>query len=188
MSEREPNTDAPGPTPSGSQLDWGLGEYESTAAELEPVARHVVERAGIERGERVLAPGGRGLVTIWIPEGAIDAMVGIAVQAVRAATSVRSERFPWSDRDAVSGLFAAHGAAVSFEESSLGFVAESPEAYLAGPQAEHPMHIAQRPLLERAGTYEATREQMLAALRKGNEDPAAFRVTSRYLVARITRA
>jgi hypothetical protein len=131
MSAPEPNTDTHRPAPSGSQLDWGLGEYESTAAELAPVARHVVERAGIERGD--------------------------------------------------------HGASVSFEESSVAFVARSPEAYLAGPQAEHPMHIAQRPLLERAGTYEATREQMLAALRQGNEDPAAFRVTSRYMVARITR-
>jgi hypothetical protein len=77
---------------------------------------------------------------------------------------------------------------VSFEESSVAFVAASPEGYLAGPQAEHPMHIAQRPLLERAGTYDATREQMLAVLREGNEDPAAFRVTSPYLVARSTHA
>jgi SAM-dependent methyltransferase len=257
------------------QLDWGIGEYEHTAAELEPVARYVVELAAITPGERVLdiacgtgnaallaaaagaaasgldasrrlvevargraaaegldvsfvvgdlhelpfsdgssdvalsifglifaaqpdraaaelvrvlAPGGRGLVTTWIPEGAIDAMVGVAVRAVQAATGTRVERFPWSDRDAVSNLFARHGASVEFNEASVSFVGDSPEAYLTGPQAEHPMHVASRPLLESAGTYDTVREQMLAALEEGNEDPAAFRVTSRYLVARITRA
>jgi ubiquinone/menaquinone biosynthesis C-methylase UbiE len=35
-------------------VDWGVGEYERTAAELEPAARHVVELAAIAPGERVL--------------------------------------------------------------------------------------------------------------------------------------
>src|SRR4051795_1679188 len=35
-------------------VDWSAGEYERTAAELEPAARHVVGRAAIARGERVL--------------------------------------------------------------------------------------------------------------------------------------
>src|SRR3954451_17387480 len=35
-------------------VDWSVGEYERTAAELEPAARHVVERAAIAPGERVL--------------------------------------------------------------------------------------------------------------------------------------
>ena len=137
---------------------------------------------------RVLAPGGRGLLTIWIPEGTIDAMVGIAIRAIQAATGVAAERFPWSDRDAVSELFARHGASVSFEEASVAFVAESPEAYFTGPQAAHPMHVSSRPMLERAGVYDAVREQMLAVLRDGIEDQETFRVTARRcLVARIRR-
>src|SRR3954447_17323591 len=35
-------------------VDWSAGEYERTAAELEPAARHVVGRAAIAPGERVL--------------------------------------------------------------------------------------------------------------------------------------
>src|SRR3954466_13327935 len=35
-------------------VDWSVGEYERTAAELEPAARHVVERAAIAPGERIL--------------------------------------------------------------------------------------------------------------------------------------
>ena len=35
-------------------VDWGAGEYEQTAAELEPAARHVVALAARAPGERVL--------------------------------------------------------------------------------------------------------------------------------------
>jgi SAM-dependent methyltransferase len=35
-------------------FDWGVGEYEHTAAELEPAARHVVALAEITEGETVL--------------------------------------------------------------------------------------------------------------------------------------
>jgi SAM-dependent methyltransferase len=35
-------------------FDWGVGEYEHTAAELEPAARHVVALAEIAEGETVL--------------------------------------------------------------------------------------------------------------------------------------
>src|SRR5919199_2114132 len=35
-------------------LDWGAGEYERTARELEPAAHHVVALAGVAPGERVL--------------------------------------------------------------------------------------------------------------------------------------
>jgi SAM-dependent methyltransferase len=35
-------------------VDWSAGEYERTATELEPAARHVIERAAIAPGERVL--------------------------------------------------------------------------------------------------------------------------------------
>jgi ubiquinone/menaquinone biosynthesis C-methylase UbiE len=35
-------------------VDWGAGHYEQTAAELEPVAHELVERAALRAGERVL--------------------------------------------------------------------------------------------------------------------------------------
>jgi ubiquinone/menaquinone biosynthesis C-methylase UbiE len=35
-------------------IDWGIGRYEHTAAELEPVAEHVVALAGLRPGERVV--------------------------------------------------------------------------------------------------------------------------------------
>ncbi|MDT7606408.1 MAG: hypothetical protein QOG96_911 [Pseudonocardiales bacterium] len=42
-----------GPAP----LDWGIGHYEHTAADLLPAARRLVEVAGVEAGERVVDVG-----------------------------------------------------------------------------------------------------------------------------------
>jgi SAM-dependent methyltransferase len=253
-------------------VDWSAGEYEKTAAELEPAARRVVELAAIAPGERVLdvacgtgnaaflaaaagarvtgldsaarlvdvararaaaegadaefvvgdaldlpfadgafdavvsvfgvvfvpdperaiaeilrvlAPGGRALLSAWVPDGPIDAMVGVLGRGLVAAGSPSRPRFAWHDPDAVRALAAQHGAAVDAEDGRLTIVGESPEAYFAIGEQHHPMSLAGRPLLERAGTYAALREEAIGALRAGNEDPAAFRVTSPYRVIRL---
>jgi len=252
-------------------VDWSVGEYERTAAELEPAARHVVERAAIAPGERVLdlacgtgnaallaaaagarvtgldsaprlvevarervpdaefvvgdaldlpfddgafdavlsvfgvifvpdparaiaeivrvlAPGGRALLSAWCPEGPVTSMVGVLGRGLAAAGAPSRPRFAWHEPEAVAELAAAHGATVDAEDGSLAIEAESPEAYFALAEEHHPMSLAGRPLLERAGTYAALRQEALGVLRAGNEDPARFRVTSPYRVVRLVTA
>lgn len=61
-------------------MDWGVGEYELTAAELWPVAERLVARAGVQPGERVLDLGcGTGNVAL------LAARAGAAVTAVDPA-------------------------------------------------------------------------------------------------------
>jgi len=250
-------------------VDWGLGRYEETARELEPVAARVVSLAALQPGERVLdvacgtgnaallasrvgadvtgldaaprlvdvarerarteglqarfdvgdaqalpyedgafdvvlsvfgvifapdapralaeivrvlGPGGRALVSAWVPEGTLDAMLGVLRGAVAEATGTAPARFPWHDLDAVTELASRHGATVSVEEGEIAFVAESPDAYFAANEANHPMSLSMQPLLERGGAYGAVREEAVAILRSGNQDPDAFRITSRYRV------
>ena len=136
---------------------------------------------------RVLRPGGRALVTAWLPDGAMSNVVGIAVGAVVAATGMAQPRFAWHDPGTLSDLVASCGASVSFKDGAVAFTDSSPESYFGAVQVAHPLHVSTRPLLEQAGTYDDVRERMLAALRDGNEDPDAFRITSRYRVARIQR-
>ena len=45
----DPDRRTPGP-----RIDWGIGQYEATALELEPVARRVIEMAEIGPGEPAL--------------------------------------------------------------------------------------------------------------------------------------
>jgi SAM-dependent methyltransferase len=255
-------------------IDWGIGQYEHVAAELEPAAREVVALAELEDGERVLdlatgtgnaallaarggavvtgldaaarlidvarrraadegldvafvvgdvqalpfedgefdvvlsvfgmifAPdaerataetmrvlrrGGRAVISAWIPEGPIDAMAGAFGRAIADATGSRPARFAWHDVDAVAALADRHGADVRFHDRELRIVAESPEAYFEANERRHPMSVAGRAVLERAGTAEAVRERALAILRAGNEDPSAFRVTSPYRVIELQR-
>ena len=254
-------------------IDWGLGRYERTAVELEPVAAHAVAVADLDPGERVvdlatgtgnaaliaarrgaavtgldaaerliavareratetdadvdfrvgdlhslpfddrsfdvalsvfglifaddaetalaemmrvLRPGGRAVVSVWIPAGPIDAMNGVFARAMAAATGFTPSRFDWHDSDAVRALSARHGAEVSFHPGELRIEAESPEAFLAAAE-DHPMTVAGLPILERAGTAETTRKQALAVLREGNEDSSRFRVTNPYRLIGLQR-
>jgi SAM-dependent methyltransferase len=255
-------------------VDWSVGEYERTAAELEPAAQEVVARAAIVPGERVLdvacgtgnaaliaaaagarvtgldsaarlvevarrraaaagtdaefvvgdalelpfesgtfdavvsvfgvifapdpdravaemlrvlAPGGRVVLAAWRPEGAVHRMVGVLGRGLVAAGGPERPRFAWDEPDAVAALPAAHGASVDGEDASLPVVGDSPEAYFAVAEEHHPMSLAGRPLLERAGTYAALREEAIGVLREGNEDPDRFRVTSPYRLIRLRR-
>jgi SAM-dependent methyltransferase len=256
-------------------VDWGIGHYEQTAAELEPVAEHVVSLAGLRPGERVvdLATGtgnaallaarkgavvtgldaaprlidvarerasdegiqasfvvgdlgalpfqdgsfdvalsifglifasdpeqafaemirvlkvtGRALLSVWVPAGPIDAMVGTFGRAMAAATGSARDRFAWHDPEAVGDLAARQDAHLRVHDGLLRITAESPEAYFAANEQLHPMSIAARPILERAGGYSQVREQALAILRDGNEDPEAFRVSTPYRVIEIRRS
>ena len=137
---------------------------------------------------RVLRPDGRALVSAWVPAGPIDAMVGVFGRAMAEATGREPKRFAWHDVVAVTELAADCGARAVVHEGELSISAESPESYFEANEHQHPMSIAGRPVLEHAGTYSEVRERALAALREGNEDPAAFRVSSPYRVIEIRPA
>ncbi len=137
---------------------------------------------------RVLGPAGRALFSVWVPAGPIDAMVVTFGRALAAATGRRPHRFAWHDPDAVSGLAAHHRAQVQIHEGLLRITAASPEAYLEANEQQHPVSVAGRPVLERAGTYGQVRNEALRVLRQGNEDPQAFRVSSPYRVIEVHRS
>ena len=256
--------------------DWGLGRYELTAAELEPVARRVVAMANPLRGERVLdiacgtgnaailaarfgakvtgvdlaprlvlvarrraesenlpasfnvgdaedlqfadasfevvvsvfglifapdrrntfsefvrvmRPMGRGFFTVWLPGGPIGQMIGMFSQAMNDATgaSPPAPAFEWHDAEAIRALAAEHSTKASFHGGELQFSAPSVEEYLNSKMHNDPMMVAMRPVLEEAGLMDDLTRRALEILREGNEDPAGFRVTSRYRIVEIRR-
>lgn len=188
--------------------DWGLGRYEGTAAKLLPAARVVVDRASLRPGERVVdvgcgnpmaaaaelarvaAPSARIVLSAWLPDGAISQTTRVAREAVAAALGAPTgpPPFAWHERDALAGLLEPHGFGVELEEHRLAFSGPSAAAYLEEEFSEHPLSVAGRAVLEPRGEAEALRARMLAILTAANEDPAAFRMTSRYVVATARRA
>ena len=115
-------------------------------------------------------------------------MVGTFGRAAAAATGSSRNRFAWDDPAAVEALVGRHGAQVLIHEGELNITGASPEAYFEAGEQHHPMSIAGRAVLERAGTYGQVRAEALAILRDGNEDPRAFRVTSPYRVIEVRRS
>jgi SAM-dependent methyltransferase len=196
------------PTSPG-EIDWGIGRYEHTAAQLMPTARLVVDHAALTEGEhvvdigcgignaalmaaaemaRVTAPNGRIVLCAWIPVGPISESGRVAAAAVFRALGLPARRpFAWHDRDALAGLFAPHGFEVEVAEKTHAFTASSPGAYAAWEFESHPLWVAGGALLEPRGEAEDVRARALEILEAANEDPAGFRVTSRYVVATARR-
>jgi SAM-dependent methyltransferase len=256
-------------------VDWGVGSYERTAAQLMPTARVVVDAAGIERGDRVVdvgtgtgnaallaatrgaivagidpsarlvavareranlggldaafvtgtaddmplgdgaadivmsvfgvifapdpaaavaemarvtAPRGRIVLSAWIPDGAISASTRVVREAITRALGAPARLpFAWQHPDALAGLFAPHGFVAEVQEHRQAFTAPSPRAYVEDVFDSHPLWVSGRAVLEPRGEAAAVRERALQVLIEGNEDPDAFKVTSRCVVARATR-
>jgi SAM-dependent methyltransferase len=146
-------------------------------------------RAALAEIARILRPAGRAFVTAWIPAGPIDAMLGAVGRIMaRVAPGDRPPRFAWSDPDAVGPVARDAGLVLAgTERAELAIRAASPDAYVdAG--AEHPMALAMRPALDRAGVAEEAREAMVAVLRDANEDAAGFLVHSPYVIHELRRA
>jgi SAM-dependent methyltransferase len=139
---------------------------------------------------RVTAPRGRILLTAWIPEGAIQDCVGIFQKAVAAAIGrpAGPPPFAWHEQTALASLFAPHGFSVAVEPGQLAITASSASEYLEIQGRDHPMSVAGQALLDSRGVGEVARDRALGVLEAANEDPGAFRVTSRYVVATATRA
>lgn len=262
-----------------STIDWSLGNYERTAAELEPVSARVVEQAGIGPGDRVLdiacgtgnaalkaaklgadvvgvdlaerlvlvarqraqaagltarfvpadaqqlpledaaidvalsvfglifapdqgraaaelvrvlAPGGRGIVTAWVPDGALAAvnraMVAALAEVSGAASPPAGSTQPvrWGEEAVVRELFAAHDVDIAHEGATIPFLAVSPDAWAADQAEHHPLWLSARAMLgdER---FALLQRELVTILHEANEDPAGFRITSRYVIVTISR-
>jgi len=134
---------------------------------------------------RVLVPGGRAVLTAWVPGGATGAMVARAQELVRTAMEAPPSPpgFPWHDTIAVADLVAPHGMTVRLAgRHRLVFTAPSPAAYLDVELANHPMAIAAFHLLRERGQADLGRQELLRVLVDHNEDSAGFRSTSEYVV------
>ena len=138
---------------------------------------------------RVLTAHGRIILSAWLPGGTIFEYVSLAEQTVRRALGAPppQDPFRWQDREALTGLLAPHGFSVHLTKHPLAFTGESPEAFLDRQSRNHPLAMTGMGLLEQTGQMAELRPQLLEILTAGNEDPAAFRATSHYVVAEARR-
>jgi SAM-dependent methyltransferase len=138
---------------------------------------------------RVTAPKGRIVLSAWIPEGAIHEVGRAARQAITDVVGAPTgpPPFAWHDLDALTALLGPGGFEVSLQEATLAITAPSALEYLVTEHSSHPFAVVGRAILEPRGKLEALQARTLEILEGANEDPAAFRVTSRYVVATARR-
>jgi SAM-dependent methyltransferase len=138
---------------------------------------------------RVLAPGGRIVLSAWIPAGAMFEMTSTASDTVRQAVGAPPgpAPFAWEQRDALLNMLAPHGFSVQVRHHALAFAASSAQEFLDDQAQNHPMAVAGLSVLEQLGQAQALRTRLLGILENGNEDASKFRVTSRYIVATARR-
>lgn len=134
---------------------------------------------------RVLKPGGRFVMSAWVPGGAVTK----AMQATAKAMGTEGRKgFDWHEPESLAELFAPHDLAIEAQtEHEISFTAASPEAHVEEEASEHPLWILGMQMLDQQGEGKsaALREEVTAIFAEANEDPAAFKITSRYRVFTI---
>jgi ubiquinone/menaquinone biosynthesis C-methylase UbiE len=136
---------------------------------------------------RVSKPQGRILIAAWIPDGAISRAVRLTAETVADAMGQPppTARFAWHERAALEELFSPHDRTVSLTEHTISFRAPSAREFVEREADHHPLAVAARPALEKAGRADALRADLIRLYEEASEDPSGFRITSRYVVAEI---
>jgi len=133
---------------------------------------------------RVTRPGGVVALSAWLEEGAIAA-TGSALRRRMPAPPPDAPTRRWSETEWTTSLLGDAG--LSDVEISppvpIVFEAASPEGFFAELEGHHPVWRSVRSNLDEA-EWRDLRTESITALREANEDPATFRATSRYVVAR----
>jgi len=184
----------------GSGLDLSFVQGDAASMPLEDDAADLLlsvfgvifapdaEAAAAEMA-RITAPGGRIVLSAWIPEGAISEAARIGREAVARALDAPQgpPPFAWHDVDALNALFGPHGFSVTAEEYPHAFTAASVRDWVEAEVRDHPLSVAGAAVLEPRGEAQVVLDRTQEILEAANEDPDAFRVTSRYVVATARR-
>ena len=139
--------------------------------------------------DRVAAPKARVVLAAWVPGGPISDAVRLVRQTMAEILDqpAGSPPFAWHELDAVTDLFEPHGFSASLREHSLPFTAPSVDEFMRIEGENHPLAIEARPVLEGAGRADELREAMRRIYADANEDPDAFKLTSRFVVKELRR-
>jgi SAM-dependent methyltransferase len=166
---------------SGAEADVVVSVFGAIFTEDPPAAAAEIAR--------VTKTDGRVVLAAWIPGGPISDAIRLTRQTLAEITDQPEPPapFPWHERESLASLFDPHGFSVSVTEHPIPFHAPSIDEFMRIEGENHPIAVATRPALEAAGRAEEIRDGMRRIYEEGNEDPDAFRITSRYVVAELRR-
>lgn len=135
----------------------------------------------LAEARRVTRSGGTVAITTWRPTGAIAATGKALMSRMPKGEGPMPE---WgNDHWVEEALLSAQLHDVEIAESTLAFRSDSPDAFLADLESDHP---AWRAVIRTLSSEErgALHEEARVALHEGNEDPGKFLTTSTYALVR----
>ncbi len=138
---------------------------------------------------RVAKPTARAVFAAWIPDGPVFDAIRLSRETMAEIIDQPpgSPPFGWHEQASLAAIFEPHGFAVSVTEHPIPFHAPTVDDFMRIEGENHPLAVAARPVLEKAGRADEVREGMRRIYVDANEDPDAFRITSRYVVTELRR-
>ena len=153
--------------------------------------------AAVQEIARVLRPRGRLVFSAWVRSGGMAQLADLARRLLDSGREnlgtstddvTKPAAFAWSDPGTVATLLSPLGFSVSSQFGSLAFTGESAQAAAEAEMANHPRWANVRRVLEPLVRWAKARAEILRVFAEVNEDPAAFRVTSKYVIHTAVRA
>lgn len=148
--------------------------------------------AAVAEMARVTSRDGRIVLSAWIPVGAISDASRVGREAVARALGAPQGApgfgFAWHDVEALEEALRPFDFLVTAEERSHAFVAPSVDDWIESEARNHPLQVAGAAVLEGRGEAQAVLDRVREIYEAANEDPGAFRVTSRYVIATARQA
>jgi SAM-dependent methyltransferase len=139
---------------------------------------------------RVTSARGRLVLSAWLPGGALADVAAARRTALAEVTdpAPAGRSFAWHDADALGSLLEPHGfLLVGVSEQAIEFREESVAAFAQRELRDHPLWVAAQGGLVANNTLAEVRARVVEILHAANEDRAAFKLTSRYVIAAAQR-
>lgn len=137
---------------------------------------------------RVVRPGGRIVITTWLPTGPIAAAGNILRAAMAPADAPSPPPPPWGDESAVRALFESRGASVELIKKTIHFESTSAGGWFAEQVENHPVwRFVNRALEATPEKWADVRKRSIEALEAGNLVKDGYRAASDYLVVKAVR-
>jgi SAM-dependent methyltransferase len=183
---------------AGVEIEWVEGDAEQLPFEDESFDAVVSvfgcmfapdhKKAAAEIA-RVLRPGGRMGINSWRPDGNIGRFFMTVASHMPAPPEGFQPPPLWGVEDHVRGLFDGTGIELSFEQTGVEFVFESPEATMAEYEEKFGPMISAKATLEPEGKWDALRAELVAMYEDMNTSTEGdMRFTGEYLVAKGRKA
>jgi ubiquinone/menaquinone biosynthesis C-methylase UbiE len=138
---------------------------------------------------RVLKPGGRMAVCAWTPDGNVGRFFAVTASHMPPPPEGFQPPVLWGSEEHVRELFEGTGVEPSFEQTSLEFAFESPDAILEEYSTKLGPLIAAKAALEPEGKWEPLANELLALYEEANtSDQGDLRFPGEYLVTTGTKS